>query len=204
MTRYPVLQSGFVSLVPSDLVVPLNKVPGLTNAVLSKDYLNKENNKFFSPSIKKLYGNFNRNQNVLIDFEFREEITKTALYLFGTPSFFQWLKFQREQRTLGHMHYEFLEQTLAFISGHPRSLHVTQWLSLLEPVDKSVSGQFNFERFFIEAKKNPKDIIIPSATTDLITQWLCREGGYTDLLTSLLVIFGPREGVTDVSSGIKP
>lgn len=203
MTRYPVLQSGFVSMVPSDLVVPLNKVPGLTNAVLSKDHLVRENHNFFSPTVKKLYSSFNRNQNVMMDFDFREDITRAAFYLFGVQSFFQWLKFQKGQKTIGHLHYTFLEETLAFIGGSNRSIHITQWLSLLEPVEKSIEGEFNFERYFFTKDKPARNIVVPSSTSDVIAQWLSREGGYTDLLTSLLVIFGPREGVSDVSSGIK-
>lgn len=201
MKRYPILQSGFISLTEEKLSTPVKYNDLVISNVLSKDYRNPSNHYFFSKPISVLYNKWLSNANCLLDFAVREELLVVSKHIFNTPSFFKWVKLQLDRGDISQLHEAFLIDTLEYLTGQDRKIQPSQWISLLEKAIKSTSTQINIARFFNkEMYQSPQyGDLLPNTVNDILSIWVSKQGGYEDLLITLYVIFGNRPYITDVS-----
>jgi len=201
MTRYPLLQSGFISSTENGLSRPEAKNDSMYNFVLNKEYLSSNNIFFYNENITKLYNNWCADNKLIQNFNFREEIIKAALVAFGEKSIYNWILLQSNSKNIGAMHAQFILETVKFVFGDPRSMQISQWIRLL---DSSVSNnvtEINVDTYFDKEKGNQNNISyhLPNSTIDFIKLWLAKPNGFEDLLISLFVIFGYRPYITDTN-----
>lgn len=201
MSKYPILQSGFINFTDENLKTPVKYNDLVISNVLSKDYRSPSNRYFYSAEISELYNLWCGNPNCLKDFDIREQLLHITKLLFGQHSFFKWLRLQTEHADLSDLHKTFLIETLEYLVGQPRRLETAQWIKLLEKAIKSEGVKINIERFFDKELYHSVDplSLLPSTLIDILVIWTSKPRGFEDLLLTLYVIFGNRPYITDVS-----
>ena len=199
MSKYPLLQSGFVSIADDGLKRP-DLIKDTTLAVaLFRNHLLQDNLNFYSDTVSKLYHTWEANPDILKDFEFREKLLVTALSVFRTTSIYMWLKLQNDKANLNHFHATFIEETLAFVAGDERKIQPCQWISLMDVVKVDLDIRLEIDKWFdLETRPCHKNGHLPGLMTLFINKWVSVPNGFQDLLISLHVIFGNRAHVKDV------
>lgn len=205
MTRYPIMQSGFVSFTDETLLTPVKYNDLVISNVLSKDYRSPSNRYFFSRPLSELYNLWLGNRNCLRDFDNREKVIKLAKVLFSNPSFFKWIQLQTDHGHISDLHNTFLIDTLEYLTTGQRQLEISQWVGLIEKSIKTTATKVDIARFFDRELYGSMgyDKLLPSTVNDILDIWVRKPNGFEDLLISLYVIFGNRPYITDVSENPK-
>ena len=196
VTRYPVLQSGFISLTEIGMTKPERVDQSFSATILGKDTTNAMDDYFYSREVEILMTEWKNDPKVFKPFEFRERIVKTAVKCFGTPSFRHWVELQYYKPSLGRLHKEMLLDTVNFVVlGEPRKVECFQWSRLLFP-ETGYSHDFADVQSVLTSDiakhtryGNLADIL------PFIHAWVAHPNGYVDLLKTLHAVFGRRMGV---------
>lgn len=196
--RYPILRSGFLTFPTSGLKQPDTPFDDTAAALLGKTHLAPNDDHFFHENIQKLYVKTVKNAqlNILTDITMQEHIVRAAAEAFGTKDFFAWINLQLKNPHLTSVHQKFLIETLNYLKGAPRQMHVAQWHRLLEmgtSEDRTTIRPNNFTR---ELEAIFKDKSLPHNLSEVLVRWIRQEGGWFDLIESLEAIFGNRRTQT--------
>lgn len=193
--KYPVLQSGFMSLTTIGMLRPEPVNQTFSATILGKDTSNSMDDYFYSREVEILMTEWKNDPKVFKPFEFRERVLKTAYACFGTPSIKHWLELQYYKPTLGGLHKEMLLDTVDFVvNGTPRKVECFQWSRLLFP-EAGYSLEFDAVNKLLsseEAKLSEWGNL--ADTLPFIHMWVTRDDGYVDMLKTLHAIFGRRMG----------
>lgn len=130
---------------------------------------------------------------------FQEEIIKVAFNVFNCKSFMVWNKTQVTNNHFTAMHKRFLNETLSLISfGKPRTINVTTWSGLLNKKiatneDKQIP--FSISEYFISDTASSLNMIRTdddsiNSIENAVLNWIRNSNGYSDLLTTLYILFG--------------
>lgn len=199
--KYPLLQSGFLSLTEAGLEQGAIDEPTLHQSVLNKRYLVHKNPYFYSKDVTSLFNRWSANPDLIKEFDFRDEIIKVTMASFACPSFYRWLVLQKESPALSQLHRMFLIDLLeSLIGSGQRLMEPVQWISLLETntAEKTEEIKIEIESYFDQFGKSAQ--FLPSSFYDIVQLWLSRPQGFEDLLTTLYIIFGKRDQRTDVAN----
>jgi len=197
MNRYPILQSGFISISETGLKKGVGSNPSFPDNLLLKAYRRVSNQYFYNEEITKLFNRYLANPLALKDFDFRERLIKAAFSAFGTKSIADWIYLQSHQSSVSDLHKSFIVDTLKHIvTLEPRSMEAGQWIRIIEADDKTYNTIIDVRHFF----SNSKGEKVPASLTDFINAWLRVPKGFEDMLISLFVIFGERSQRTDVAN----
>lgn len=198
MAKFPVMQSGFISISDEGLTKSSIHKDIINDNILGRDYRTTENRGFHANRVVDLYEKWRADTSVLNNFEFREKLLTATIASFQINSIFKWLVLQNEKCNLTELHKQFIEDTLRFISGEDRSIQTAQWIALIE-VSYNVSGvRLNPNRWFI-TESNLTGALLPSSMSELLRLWTMRPGGFEDLLMCVFIIFGDRPYITTVA-----
>lgn len=124
------------------------------------------------------------------DFDFRQNVLTIAMGAFGTNDFLEWTNMQISGPSTGHLHVEFIEDTLRFITTGKRHMTVTNWLGILGISDLGSNVTTKSEdiaAFFIHPLNNT---VTNTKLVEVIQRWCSHEGGIEDLVQTLHVLFG--------------
>lgn len=190
LTRYPILRSGFVGLSIAGLITPSTPFDRVSNSILGKSRLAPNNDYFYHEKIDELFKMSIKNYHMFNDLSVQEMIVLSALEAFGSKNFFKWLELQNDKPSVSYAHHTFLIETLDFITGTSRKLHVTQWIGILEARPNAKPTKIMTLDYF--KKFDSKTGVLPNKLSSIITMWVGQENGWYDLLSSLMVIFGNR------------
>lgn len=196
ISKYPVLQSGFISLTPIGMMRPDPVNHSFASTILGKDVDNPMDDYFYSREVEILMTAWKNDPKVFKPFEFRENVIKTAVACFATPSMRHWVEFQNYKPTVGGLHKEMLYDTVNFVvNGEPRKVECLQWSRLLFPESGySLELSSVVKLLQTEGAKNTMYGNLAD-TLPFINQWLARPDGYVDMMKTLHAIFGRRLGV---------
>lgn len=198
MRKYPILQSGFISVTENDLIKGDSGDPAFPDNLLLKAYKRTSNGYFYNKTVSKLFSRYLANNSAIREFDFRESIIKLAFSCFATKSIFDWIHLQSNQSTVSDLHKAFIMSTLDYVVNfQPREVEVGQWIRLLEADEKTYSTIIDVKSYYADQNKLSP---IPSNMEQFIHRWLARPNGFEDLLFTLQVIFGERGQLTDVSN----
>lgn len=209
MEKYAVLQSGFVSKELDRLERSEDTSDDFRSVLLNKAYYKDESKYFYSPSVNNLFKKYNENNDIINNFDFRENIIKVAYQMFDNTPFLYWLNMQKDFALVTSLHKTFINETLEYLYlGKSRYTSVSQWINLLNvPTNKTdinilsnlyEETQSNGEcLYFLINNLNDKYNItfeINKNFTHTLTTWLLKEGSedYVDLLYTMYVIFGDK------------
>lgn len=194
--RFPILQSGFVSLNEQGLTKPDMTAPTIRDDILLKEYRTKADKYFYSKAITELFHQWRSNSSLIREMDFREQVLIQAFKLFKTDKLTTWIRAQNEKPSLSNIHNVFLLETIKFAAGiEKRSLENVQWISLIDYSDRAQAVRVDMDDYFHEDSKH---CYVPIKMDRFIQSWVSQVNGFEDLLISLYVIFGDREQKIDV------
>lgn len=145
-----------------------------------------------NPVIDALWREYVGGNGRTSSFEFRERILVAALSAFGTTSFYDWCVLQATNPFFSAMHKRFLNDTFQFIDTGKRSMGITTWLNIVRIDSSNVpTGDegYNIKQFFRQDEKNTM-LQRSSSMDEMIASWTSQEGGFEDLLGTLMILFG--------------
>lgn len=188
ITRYPELQSGFVSYPSERLLERPNQVPMTPiGALLSAAPNHPSQEYFFSKEVEGLYSELLNNPFLLSDFEFQSRVFQIAGVLFDRKGILSWMRIQEEGRHISMMHRLFLEDTLRVITLRTPRLHSPdQWVSMISISNKPLIKPFRASQVTEAVGFRPSDDL-----SENLADWVTNSG-LADLVMSLRVIFGRR------------
>lgn len=194
--RFPILQSGFVSLNEEGLTKPDMSGPTIREDILLKEYRTKADKYFYSKAITELFHQWRSNPSLIREMDFREQVLIQAFKLFKTDKLTTWIRAQNEKPSLSNIHNVFLLETIKFASGiEKRSLENVQWISLIDYSDRAQAVRVDMDDYF---REDSNQLYVPMKMDRFIQSWVSQINGFEDLLISLYVIFGDREQKVDV------
>lgn len=202
MQAYPILQSGFVGVTVKGLKLPDVVGPSLRDAVIFKESRSPLSKYRFSPAVHTLYREWCANPDLLKDFDFREQILKTAVESFGTYSFYDWLLLQSAKPTLSDLHRTYILDTLDYLLlGVQRKIDNSSWVRLLEADDRPNAVVIDIKKYF-QANTDAyssDNVRLPMKLHDALKLWVSKECGFEDLLLTLNIVFGDRSARTSIT-----
>jgi hypothetical protein len=115
--------------------------------------------------------------------EFRSEVFRAAKRLIGL-SITGWAARHDFSKYLHLNARNFMADTIRFIETGSRTMHSRNWLDLLE------TGPSPLPTAITDSKAGLSTELISNSTL-YIQKWVSHKGGFEDLLTSLLIMYGP-------------
>lgn len=204
MNKLPILQSGFITYNEENLVNAAIIKDPFTDIALNKDHLKSKNIFFYSELVTDLYKKWCANPAILKDTTIREQIIKAAKIHFSLigarlNSIEKWIRLQNESPFLSQLHVQFLNETLIYVLFDlKRTIETPQWIRLLDGRNSVKNAEITTDKFFSNVN-NDASFISKINLSDFLTEWLCRDKGFEDLLLSLYVIFGSRSFIIELS-----
>lgn len=210
MEKFAILQSGFVTGDLDRIEKSEDTSLDFRSLILNKAYYKDDSKYFYYPIVNNLYKQYNENNNLLSNFNFKENIIKVAYQIFGNISFLQWLELQKNYALVTNLHKTFINETLQYIYlDKDRYTSVSQWINLLNvPINKNdvnLLSCISEERqsngsiiyFYINNLNDKYDITyqINKDFTNTLSQWLAKTDGYLDLLFTMYAIFGDKVSI---------
>ncbi len=210
MEKFAILQSGFVTGDLDRIEKSEDTSLDFRSLILNKAYYKDDSKYFYYPIVNNLYKQYNENNNLLSNFNFKENIIKVAYQIFGNISFLQWLELQKNYALVTNLHKTFINETLQYIYlDKDRYTSVSQWINLLNvPINKNdvnLLSCISEERqsngsiiyFYINNLNDKYDISysLNNNFTHTLSLWLSKSDGYLDLLFTMYAIFGDKVSI---------
>lgn len=207
MDKYAILQSGFITDKFDKLEKSEDTAIDFKSVILNKAYYKDESKYFYSPSVNNLFKQYNENNNLITNFDFKENIIKVAYQMFGNNPFVTWLQLQNKYALVNSLHKKFIDETLDYLSlGKDRYTSLSQWISLLNvnvnKTDTILLSSLTEEQqsdggilyFYINNIKERYDVTyqMKQDFTNTLSSWLNNRDGYLDLLFTMYIIFGDK------------
>lgn len=198
MPRLYILHSGYVTDVPVRLVQVEKEMASIQSRLYTPDYRITDTENYYDESVEDLFMLYRKDPKALNLFEFRESILKLAIRLFNNRPLQDWVELQLQQRSVQFLHRRFIEETISFIEVRARRkmehLQYYRLLNATEPVEIHAKNDVAVDdktKQWISNHQSPLHETLALWTKDL--------RGYVDLLMTLHVIFGRRQGHITVS-----
>lgn len=118
------LQSGFIAVLNPTMVQDTSKELTLQSAVRSESIFHPDTINFYDETVEAFCHQLNSSNGIIGNFEFRENVIKKAMHLFGVKTnFTEWFYLQKQSPVVGFLHERFLMETLDFIyNNKPRKM----------------------------------------------------------------------------------
>lgn len=197
MTKLFLLQSGFITPNATYLVKEDAHDLSIRDKLYLADTRISDNTSYYDENIEKLFNLYRQDNERIRVFEFRQEIIEAAfrVFKFKSASIIPWISIQLTQRTVGYLHRKYLKETMAFaMLGQPRELENYTYFRLLNPNGDNDVFQTGHENPDEVLRSFVKDGSV--SLVDLVNRWTKDVASTIDLLTTMNVIFGRRQGDT--------
>ena len=194
--RLYILQSGFVAVNFTNLEATPEKKETLRDSLFASDFRIGDTVNLYDEGVEQLFQIYHKDNAIVRNFDFRERVIKTAIRAFdhGSDSIIPWIRAQLTQRTVGYIHRKFLYETIQFVlNKKPRTLDLMTYHRLIEAEDVGNRSQPGSDKPN-EALENYVKSNQDCRLSRFIYGWVGSIDGYVDLLKTLEVIFGKREG----------
>lgn len=145
-------------------------------------------------SIVEIYNQMIRRQVIHTDFDFRERAIKVALTAFGVNNFGAWAAINLQSPTFTQLHADFITDTVRFITTGKRNVSVDTWERMIGPGSNDPTSPAEFDQTVMQmlpsgySERSRQEI--QGNLHNVISLWLSRSGGFTDMVTSLYTFFG--------------
>ena len=192
-----ILQSGFLCTNLEILEKGKVEKPNFSDIVLVKSHLKLDEVNYYSKEAQRLYEEYCSDASLMKKFDFREQILKFAFLLFSEQNIRNWILLQKKSIYFTELHRAFVIQTLQYINGTDRPVHVTQWFNLLNCSEASKDMNLDLDSY-LDRDNSIKNM--NSDIYDVMNKWTSRPGGFADLLTSMHAIYGQRKTITSMAN----
>lgn len=210
MEKFAILQSGFVTSDFDRIEKSEDTAIDFRSLLLNKPYYKDDSKYFYYPIINNLYKQYNENNNIISNFDFKENVIKVAYQIFGNTPFYQWLELQNKYAIISSIHKSFINETIEYLFlSKDRYRSIAQWINLLN-VPTSKSDVKLLSNLIEERQSNGETIYsylnnlgdkynityaIDRNFTNTLSIWLSRRDGHTDLLLTMYAIFGDKVSI---------
>lgn len=145
-----------------------------------------------NPDISGLHHDLLTAPNNMERFAWREELLRASMNAFGCDSLSVWVKAQATSPYCGKYHKEFIADCLRFASNGVRHQALSSWNNLLSDDDTGDGGKLpgNDDCGLFNGTWFDKASIL-----DLVRSWVSQDGGYSDMVISLNILFGRYDGL---------
>lgn len=191
---YVTLETGFLALTSTSLrsTRPLE----VERTGISGDALRRVDRQVVfnhsSKAVDTLFERMRTEDNVLSNMEYFEEVLIEFKTLFGSSqsSFYDWCLAQVNCRSISPAHVRFLSQTFDFLSTGRRLTNPMLWVGTLE-AKKAGERSGDYETILRNTFLHPTvGRRVPKLTDEILYEWLSKDAGLADLVTTMKVIFG--------------
>jgi hypothetical protein len=212
MERHAVLQSGFIASKNKGLITSLVNKDPFVDFTLNKDHLKNRNDYFYSEVMTDHYKYAMKNRTCLKSLEFREKVLSFVFSQFPQNNFYDWIDLQYKSGNMSQLHGIFLTETISLVLYDiPRKIEAVQWATLLENNTTTKASLMDFHEYFkkwgyTDIYKNSQDYakyFTEIQTLPFIKKWSGTDTLFMDMLVSMYVIFGSRDGITDVDDNAR-
>jgi len=195
MSDGKLLQSGFMAFETDRLTKPVVKQKEGIAMVIQGTVFEEDIEHYYDADVKELI--LGLDGRALADIDFRENVLKKAICLFGDKQCFtNWLLLQKESPCFTYLHARFLADTLRHVLlGRERDMEPVTYLRLLTvktDAKQYVLSDRERDDLFMEIDDLIKSLSDVSIHT-LLLQWTKSISGFADLIKTMNVIFGRRE-----------
>ncbi len=186
-TAYPILQSGFLAKSEVGLTkISQPEEEKIIKAIeLGKPFDTNGNPFFFNAELDKLCVEYEHDNRIVRNFDFREKILLQAKNAMPFGKFSDWLLFQEESPYLSKLHRRFINDTIKFILRGERELGIESWAGLIYPTLKQLSDVG-------EVYNQDTEFFIRDIDPDLgrvMAMWTSHSNGWHDLIMFLDIVF---------------
>jgi hypothetical protein len=197
MQKFPVLRSGFVGLTMEGMKKPTSAFDATAAAILNKQRLEPDDDYFYHESTQRLFVRLMNEGQIgkLKELPFQEEILHAAREAFGTTNFWEWVSLQEDSPTFSPIHQAFIIDTMNYICGTPRKMHVQRWIGLLEANTNQNREAIRTVRYDDSIREFREGKMISANLASVFVQWLRQPQGFYDFMCSLEAIFGNRRSL---------
>lgn len=193
VAAYP-LHSGFATVDTGKLVRLKQAERSVKDRIHEANVAKPDLENCFDTVVENLMDMFRKNEAVIRDMSFREDLIKSVYRCLGTIDLNLWIKMQTQCPTVGSLHARFLVETLDYVFNcTPRPMELFTYYRLLNGSPESKNwaggndGQYEKLVAFLKTTGNCN-------ISDIVTLWTRDTASITDMLVTLHVIFGRRHG----------
>lgn len=137
------------------------------------------------PEVSRLYDVYTGPANPSNTWEFRKQVIKAAVRLFGGST--NWFLRQDPNPMVTEYNYQFLLDTLRFIATGHRRIAIYGWPDLISNYS---AGSLPAVRERRDIANAFRELALTTSTEDLLQLWCQRRGGFDDLMQTLNLLFG--------------
>ncbi len=150
--------------------------------------------------VARLYRGYYRQEEGWNTFEFKIDVMRSAIRLFG-DSFFSWALQQLDNGYLNDKAIRCIADTVRFIATGNRDLAIIHWETILD--DNPVEDKSPSSKLRVELREQLQKMLSVDGP-GFLYRWLRQANGFDDLLVSLDVFFGPDRNPEDRNAIINP
>ncbi len=147
-------------------------------------------------SIIELYNQVVGRQVIHTKFDFRERAIKIALRSFGMKNFLVWAELNKDSPTFTQLHADFIMDTMRFISTGKRHIPIDTWERMIAPGSNDPINKIQYDDEIIQ--NFPSGYNLPGRKISdydihkVISKWLSKPSGFSDMIITLYILFGDR------------
>jgi hypothetical protein len=109
-------------------------------------------------------------------------------------NFQSWVKLNAASPTFTQSHADFITDTVRFIMTGKRDIPVGTWERLIGPGQNDPTATIIFDQQLMNSLPTGYSVLRKQSTqsnlNNIIALWLSRDGGFTDMVTTLYTLFG--------------
>lgn len=142
-----------------------------------------------NPQIELLYKQWRTKARRTSDAEFLSDIFAAVANAFGTNSFYEWCHLQLSNPYFTADHRQYLNETLYFLDGVPRSYSFATWAKMLtirRATPEDAQEPYDYQEVML--RWGPLDST--SSILEVMERWVNRPNGVEDMLTFAHMVFG--------------
>lgn len=147
------------------------------------------------PEINLLYSQLLREPRCIKDWDYVASVMRVTSRLIG-DDFNKWLDLQRDNLYLHSQAIGFINDTIRYIEGGPRTVTNINWIELLEERPEPLP------RKLVSPTINPLNKVVEGL--NYLNLWFKREGGLSDLVVTLFAMYGIANPSSLRLDGTKP
>jgi len=195
------LASGYVSTgvdVEKGLIYKERNKDTFIDVFLNKSYLGKDSPYDFNSEANELYRILLQNDTSVKNIDIYCRAISLFKTLFCDMGLLEWVDLQRESSRLTASHIDFIRSTLDFITkGKGRVLDTGTYSRLICATENDELSLATVSKQ-IDLILN-ENYMIDKNLSNLLVTWISQPGGFTDLISTMYVIYGSRDNLTDYS-----
>lgn len=192
MKEFCIHANGFIgsALETNGQMVSSKTIPTTPGSSIS---VSQSSSHFYNRKIVDNYVTLLRSPSHSITFDYREKVLKDVIEAFGMPYLDAWFAANYATGFIDPLRARFLDETVSFVCGKGRGMPLNVYLSSIGlPGDKIPLSSFSEPLEELLGVSSVENGLTQNTlkTSEFIQSWISQPGGFNDLLTSAMILWG--------------